>query len=185
MKTKTKLFVTAITALVIGTMATVTAHAGGQLEEIGGKVKKANETVKSVNEVIRDTDETVEGVGGAKEGVKDIGKDTGEVVGIDTSAPAPSAEPAESAPVTVAQAGGGSAGMAGTWSDQARFGQPSRFEFTADTYTYYRGGDKHTSGKYIVSGSTVQLLNESGNDWETITINGNSFEFWGSIFTKQ
>jgi hypothetical protein len=185
MKTN-KALLAAIALVVIGALAAADAYAGGQLEEIGGKVRKANETVKNVNEIIRDVDETVEGVGGAKEGVKDIAKDTAEVVGIDTSAPAPAqnAEPAEPPPVTAAQAGGGSAGIVGTWEYKSRF-SPSRFEFTADAYAYYRGGALHTSGRYAAAGNTVKLLNESGNDFETITIDSNSFEFWGSIFTKQ
>jgi hypothetical protein len=76
--------------------------------------------------------------------------------------------------------------LVGTWEYKSRF-SPSKFVFTADTYAYYRGSDSspHTSGKYIVSGSTVKLLNESGYDFETIIINGNSFEFWGSTFTKE
>jgi hypothetical protein len=76
--------------------------------------------------------------------------------------------------------------LVGTWEYKSRF-SPSKFVFTADKYAYYRGSDSspHTSGKYIVSGGAVKLLNESGNDWETITINGNSFEFWNSIFVKQ
>jgi hypothetical protein len=156
------------------------AYGMGQLEEIGGKAKKANETVQKVNEVIRDTGEAVEGVGGAKEGVKDIAKDSGEVVGIDPSRPAPNAEPA---PVTAAQTGG-SGGIVGIWEYKSSF-SPSRFEFAANTYAYYRGRDLHTSGRYAVSGNTVKLLNESGTDFETITINGNSFEFWGSTFTRQ
>jgi len=68
----------------------VTAYGQSWLDRIKDTTKKANETVRGVNDVIRNADETVEGVGGAKEGVKDIGKDTQDVLGVDTTAkPAP------------------------------------------------------------------------------------------------
>jgi hypothetical protein len=179
MKTNKVFLMTVLIAGIIGS-----AYGMGQVDKIGEKAKQANENVRKINEVIRDADETVEGVGGAKEGVKDIAKDSGDVVGIDPSRPAQNAGQTE--PVIAAQSGGGTAGIIGTWEYKSRF-SPGRFEFTPDRYAFYRGSGSspHTSGKYTVSGGTVQLFNESGYDWETITINGNSFEFWGSTFTKQ
>ena len=109
MKTKAIFFLA-----VLFIAGSITAYAGGSLESIADKAKKANETVRSVNDVIRDVDETVEGVGGAKEGAKDIGRDTTDVLGIDTTAQPPQQQqtsaqtPAPAQTQTPAQSGGNS-----------------------------------------------------------------------------
>jgi hypothetical protein len=72
----------------------ITVYAGGKLDDISNNVKKANEAVRSVNNVIRDVDETVEGVGGIKGGVKDIGQDTADVLGVDTTPQPQQTQPA-------------------------------------------------------------------------------------------
>jgi hypothetical protein len=77
----TKVFSLAVLLL----LAAGSVYAGSGFDSVADKAKKANEAVRSVNDVIRDVDQTVEGVGGAKEGVKEIGRDTTDVLGIDTT----------------------------------------------------------------------------------------------------
>lgn len=52
-------------------------------EAVESGARTANESVRRVNTVIRDVDETVGGVSGAIEGTKDVGEDTGELLGIE------------------------------------------------------------------------------------------------------
>jgi hypothetical protein len=68
-------------------LAAGSVYAGSGFDSVADKAKKANEAVRSVNDLIRDVDQTVEGVGGAKEGVKEIGRDTTDVLGIDAAPP--------------------------------------------------------------------------------------------------
>jgi hypothetical protein len=75
--------------------------------------------------------------------------------------------------------------LAGTWEYKPRFGEPSWFEFADNTWVYYRAGEKHSNGIFTISDSTVILRNPSGREMDEITITENSFEYWGSIFTKK
>ena len=182
--TKAFLLKTFMFIAVLMIAVSISAYAGGTLEKIADTAKKANDTVQGVNDIINTVDNTIEGVGGAVRGVEDIGQDTKDVLGIETP---PQQQPGQTQGPVVVQAQGpgqGSGFLVGTWVYESMF-SPSKFYFTADSYIYYRGMEEHTRGKYLVSGNSVKLLNESGNDFATIMINGNSFEFWGSTFTKQ
>jgi hypothetical protein len=75
--------------------------------------------------------------------------------------------------------------LVGTWVYKG-FLSTSKVEFTADSYKYYRVENTvQSSGSYQIIGNTVKLLNENGDEWEEITISGNSFTLWGSKFTKE
>jgi hypothetical protein len=93
-QTKTLFFVIALFA------GSITAYAGGQFNDIANTAKKANEAVQSVNNVVRDVDSTIEGVGGIKGGVKDIGQDTADVLGVDTTSQ-PKQAPAQTQPQAI------------------------------------------------------------------------------------
>ena len=75
--------------------------------------------------------------------------------------------------------------LVGTWLYKGFF-STSKVEFTADSYKYYRVENTvQSSGSYEISGNTVKLFDEDGDEWEEITIKGNSFILWGSTFTKE
>ena len=78
----TKAFLFLAVLLIAGS---ISAYAEGQMEGISNTARRANEAVQGVNYVIRNVDETVTGVGGAIEGVQDIGRNTADVLGVDTT----------------------------------------------------------------------------------------------------
>jgi hypothetical protein len=63
----------------------ISAYGQSWLERVSNSAKRANEAVQGVNDVIRNVDETVEAAGTVKEGVQNIGRDTADVLGVDTT----------------------------------------------------------------------------------------------------
>jgi hypothetical protein len=150
-RTKTFFFLTAL--LIAGS---ITAYAEGGLENVADKAKKANDTVKSVNSVVRDVDETVEGVGGVKGGVKDIGQDTVDVVGIDTT---PKPKQTASQTQQGETAGWPTAAMFKDL-DISGFRQPAG---TKASYTY----QQNNSLEIYLTGASAKTLQELKRNTET------------------
>ena len=189
----TKTFLILAVLLIAGS---ISAYAGGAFNKIADTAKKANETVRSVNDVIRDVDETVEGVGGVKGGVEDIGKDTQDVLGIETP-PQQTQQQQTSTAQAPAQSGGSSSAAFVLPNGEAWIKKTSNlgsgYIFQSDN-TYFSINDYDgekvgewvivTRGTWNVSGNNIALIssNSGAERSYTYTVSGNTLTltFFGS-----